>query len=841
MPSSSTAAVSCWRLWLTALAAAALVAPAVRADGTPLRDRIDALVEAANPGLVAPTAGDADFLRRVYLDLAGTTPPAPVVRAFLDDPSPSKRQAMIDTLLASPRFARHMQYVFDAMWMERRADKVVKGDEWREYLRKSFDASKPLDLLAREILSADGVDPAMRPAARFYLDRDGDANLLARDVGRLFFGRDLQCAQCHDHPLVDDYRQSEYYGLMAFVNRGTLFTDKDQKIYYAETADGEVNYKSVFTGDARDRVVPKIPDGAPVSEPMLAKEEQYVVAPAKGVRPVPKYSRRAQLAAAAASGTSAAFNRNLANRLWAHMMGRGLVHPLDMNHSGNPPVQSQLLAMLGDELPRMKFDLRAFLRELAMTRAYQRSSELPSASGMPVNSEARAAALAGWKTEAERLAGEIDALKAADSEAMATLGAAYEKFAAASTARDAADKGRAEAKKAADTAAEAVAAAMKEIVPKSDTLKALVEARDKAKIATDKLPDDKALADAAGQFKAKTDAVQAELNALQKTVTDQTAAMQAATLKIAESQRALDAAAADVTATRTALDAADLASRTAADKVRTAKTNHNELTSRVADVQAAVDYQAIASAATAAQASARAAAEQLASLRSQTGITPDAISAAEAAERTAVAKAKADQAAADQALAELADRSTNRFTLAPLKSLSPEQLAWSTMQSLGMVDAQVVALEAQVKKDVQAMPNLSLEARAAADARLLEQRVDEKLRGNIGTFVSLFGSQPGQAATFQATVHQALFLSNGGVLAGWLGPTGGNLTERLAKIEDPAIVADELYVNVLCRRPGADERSEVARYWEAAKADRAAAAREMVWSLVTGAEFRFNH
>jgi hypothetical protein len=838
MPSSSTAAIFRWLVGLTALGVA--VTP-LGAQELPLHDRVDALVEAANPGLIAPAAGDADFLRRLYLDLAGVIPPAPVVRAFLDDPSPNKRTAMIDALLVGPRFSRHMQYVFDSMWMERRADKVVKSDEWREYLRQSFATNKPLDQLAREILSADGVDPNMRAAARFYLDRDGDANLVARDVGRLFFGRDLQCAQCHDHPLVDDYRQSEYYGLLAFVNRGTLFTDKDQKIFYAETADGEVNYKSVFTGDARERVVPKIPDGAPLSEPLLAKEEQYVVAPAKGVRPVPKYSRRAQLAAAAASGTSAAFNRNLANRLWAHMMGRGLVHPLDMNHSGNPPVQSQLLALLGDELPRTKFNLRGFLRELALTRAYQRSSEMPSGGTMPKDSPARAATVAAWQVEVQRLAGELDAMKSADAEAIAALGAAHEKFATASAARDAADKARAEAKKSADDAAAAVAAAIKDIASKEDVLKPLLEARDKAKVAAGKLPDDKALAEAAGQLATKALSVETELTAARKTVSDQTAAMQAATLKVGEHQRTLDAAAAVVTSTRAAVEAADLASRSAADKLRGAKARHNELASRITDVQAAIDYQHLASAVAASQLSTRAAVEQLSSLKSQTSNTSDALAAAEAAAVAAAEKVKQDQAAADVALAALADRSTNRFTLAPLKSLSPEQLAWSTMQSLGMVDAQVAALAPQAKKDADAIANLTPDARAAAEAGLLEARVDEKLRGNIGSFVSLFGQQPGQAASFQATVHQALFLSNGGLLAGWLNPGGNNLTERLSKIENPAVVADELYVSVMSRRPATDEQAEVARYWEAAKADRVTAAREMVWSLVTSAEFRFNH
>ena len=95
----------------------------------------------------------------------------------------------------------------------------------------------------------------------------------------------MQCAQCHDHPLVDDYLQADYYGLMAFVNRGVLFNGtSEKKMYYAENADGEVNYKSVFTGDARDRVLPKLPQGHSLSEPVLAKEEQYVVAPAKEVR-----------------------------------------------------------------------------------------------------------------------------------------------------------------------------------------------------------------------------------------------------------------------------------------------------------------------------------------------------------------------------------------------------------------------------------------------------------------------------------------------------------------------------------------------------------------------------
>jgi hypothetical protein len=162
------------------------------------------------------------------------------------------------------------------------------------------------------------------------------------------------------------------------------------------------------------------------------------------------------------------------------------------------------------------------------------------------------------------------------------------------------------------------------------------------------------------------------------------------------------------------------------------------------------------------------------------------------------------------------------------------------MQSLGLVDAERAAQQAEAKKQSEAAADVPAEARGALEDRLLEELVDKKLGGNIKSFVSLFAEQPGQAATFQATVHQALFLSNGGLLAGWLNPAGGNLTERLSNMEDPTALADELYLSVLTRRPTAEETSQVAEFWKTAGEDRAAAAREIVWSLATSAEFRFN-
>ena len=820
----------------------------VRADGPPLHERIDALIEGASLGPRAAVGSDADFLRRAYLDLNGTIPDAATARAFLDDESADKREALVDRLLARPQFARHMATAFDVMLMERRAQRTLPGkewtisdDQWREYLRISFAENKPLDQLAREILAADGVEPGLRPAVKFYLDRDAAPDLLARDIGRLFFGRDLQCAQCHDHPLVDDYLQADYYGLKAFVDRGVLFDDKkEKKLYYAEKAEGETTFESVFTGNARDHVLPKLPRAAPVSEPVLAKEDAYVVAPAKDVRPIPKYSRRAQLAALATDGTNEAFNRNLANRLWAMMMGRGVTHPLDMLHSDNPAIESQLLAMLADELVSVKFDVRAMLRELALSRTYQRASDLPSADGLQLDPATAAATLAAWNAEAARIEAELAGSEEAHDQSAAQFDAAYEKFSATATARDAAEKTHGEAKKASDEVSATLAAAVKEVAAKDDVLKALVEARVKADAAVAKLPDDKALADAAAQFKNRANEFDTQLTEVRKVVSEKQPQVQAASLKLAETDKVLHTASAEVTMARGALEAAEALARDARHKFRDAGSRHVELTARITEGQAVLDYLALAKTAAESQAASQLANQQYAAVHAQTAASAEEIEGVEEAGLAAAEKAVVDREAAESAYNALADSATVRFTLAPLEPLSPEQLAWATMQAVGLVDAQRAALAEGAKKDAEAKAELSPEARAAEEVRILEARINEKLRGKVGPFVSLFGQEPGQPATFQSTVHQALFLTNGGVLAEWLKPGGNNLTERLSKTKPPSDVADQLYLTVLTRRPTDEEKQQVAAYWEAGKDDRGAAAREMVWALLTSSEFRFS-
>jgi hypothetical protein len=361
------------------------------AAADPLHMTIDRLVALQTPDydkLAAPICSDEEFVRRIWLDLTGSIPSIADSRQFLADAQPDKRAKLIDKLLASPEYARHMQRVFDLMLMRRLPQKHVPVAEWEKFLCDSFAENKPWDEIVREILTADGSDAARRGPARFYLDREGEVNEITRDIGKLFLGADLQCAQCHNHPSIEDYKQSHYYGISAFYVRSFVMTDKEKHVVFAEKADGEATFESVF--EIRDKIskgpqttAPKLFEGMSISEPKFEKiDDAYVVKPNdkdKTVRPVPRFSRRVKFAEFIASTENRRFCRTTANRLWALMFGRGLVHPVDLDHSENPPSHPLLLAMLTEELAAQHLDIKLFLREIALSNTYQRSSRRESA------------------------------------------------------------------------------------------------------------------------------------------------------------------------------------------------------------------------------------------------------------------------------------------------------------------------------------------------------------------------------------------------------------------------------------------------------------------------------
>lgn len=362
---------------------ATLSPPSSARAGESLHARIDVLIAAGYPDYpkqAAPVAGDDEFLRRIYLDLNGTIPTADEARAFFADPSATKRVAVVDQLLDSPGYARRMAQFLDVTLMERRNDSKVPRAAWEEYLRGTVGRNVAYDAFVRELLSADGADPKTRPAAKFFLDRDLEPNLATRDLSRVFLGRNLQCAQCHDHPSVADYKQADYYGILAFLNRSFLFPNAAApNAVIAEKADGDVNFVSVFDKAKKQAATgPRIPGGNPLDEPTLAKGKEYKTAPAKDVKPVPAYSRRERLAAAITSPTNPAFARTAVNRLWAMMLGRGLVHTVDWDHPGNPPSHPVLLDLLAAEFAGHGYDVKWLLREIALSQTYQRSSEAPA-------------------------------------------------------------------------------------------------------------------------------------------------------------------------------------------------------------------------------------------------------------------------------------------------------------------------------------------------------------------------------------------------------------------------------------------------------------------------------
>ncbi len=361
----------------------------------PLHQAIDRLITAKAGGPIAPLAGDAEFLRRVYLDLVGKIPTVAEARAFFADSASDKRAKLIDRLLAGPDFPQRMRELFHAMLMERRGD----DPNWAEFLRRSFEANKPWDVLTREILAPDAENEATRGAAYFYTSRldkvgqqDTDYPGLTRDVGRLFLGVDLQCAQCHNHLFIDDYKQQDFQGLYAvflntFIRRDVSFPAVGENVMTKKT-----EFMSVF-----DKVPlatgPRVPGGAEIQIPVFPAGQEYRVPPDKASKQPgkPKFSPLEQIAGQLATVENGAFRRNLVNRLWFVMMGRGLVHPLDMFHRDNPPSHPELLELLAQEVAARQFDIRSLLRELALSETYQRSGLLVGMDEAPLPTSYRVA------------------------------------------------------------------------------------------------------------------------------------------------------------------------------------------------------------------------------------------------------------------------------------------------------------------------------------------------------------------------------------------------------------------------------------------------------------------
>lgn len=353
----------------------------------PLHMQVDRLIQArAGDSSPAGPSDDAEFLRRIYLDLAGRIPSAREARSFWNDRHPDKRTDLIDRLLRSSEYSRRMAEAMDVMLMERRGD----SPEWLAYLRGSFEQNKSAAQLTREILqpnatnSANGSAFFLTKRLEKYGENPIDYPGLTRDVGRFFLGVDLQCAQCHDHLFVQEYKQRDFQGLFTIFQNLYLRPETPASGVAEKLMTQKLEFASVFDKEKK-QVGPRIPGGDEFEIPTFAKGEEYREPPdPKTRRPgVPRFSPLALLAERLPATQNAAFARNVVNRIWFLFLGRGLVHPLDQHHRDNPPSHPELLDLLAREFTAHGYDMKWLVAELVRTSTYQRTAKLADSAAAP--------------------------------------------------------------------------------------------------------------------------------------------------------------------------------------------------------------------------------------------------------------------------------------------------------------------------------------------------------------------------------------------------------------------------------------------------------------------------
>ncbi len=309
----------------------------------------------------APVCDDATFLRRLTLDLLGRIPTSAEATSFLDDKSPQKRADAVQRLLASPEFPLNFGSVLDGMIQERDAGNA----DFVKYMRSSVQENKPWDQLFREMFLGPWDQDQLKAANRFLDKRARDLGRLTADTTRVFFGVDISCAKCHDHPLVSDWTQNHYYGMASFLNRTTGGKGK-----VGEKNDGEVTFVGAKGEEHTARMM--FLSGDVVDEPAKPEKSDKKH----------RFSRREQLVEVALRQETF-FSRAVVNRLWAYFYGRGLVHPVDQMHSENPSAVPGLLESLATDFAEHGYKLRRLARAMVSSRAYQLSSRWAGEAPLP--------------------------------------------------------------------------------------------------------------------------------------------------------------------------------------------------------------------------------------------------------------------------------------------------------------------------------------------------------------------------------------------------------------------------------------------------------------------------
>jgi hypothetical protein len=326
----------------------------------------------------SPRAEDAELLRRIHLDVLGRIPTSDETARYLDDNHSDKHHRLIDQLLAHEEMPAHWRTVFDEWFNGNLLERDFGRDGFLDYLEDALKTNKPWNRLAREMLTPDLKDENQRRAAYFLAvrvrggDNDAKIDAMTSGVASAFFGVQLQCAKCHDHPFVNRWKQEHYYGLAAFLGR-TQEARLDNTPIVKERAEGEVKFVTTEQEEKTARMM--FLDSRVFDEPQPPEDRNQWYTKADGGLPeTPFFSRRAVLADYALTADSPFFKRAIVNRMWKQLMGRGLVEPVDQMHESNPASHPALLDRLADDFAASGFDLRRLVAGILHSDAYLRST-----------------------------------------------------------------------------------------------------------------------------------------------------------------------------------------------------------------------------------------------------------------------------------------------------------------------------------------------------------------------------------------------------------------------------------------------------------------------------------
>ena len=300
----------------------------------------------------SPLCDDSTFLRRLTVDLCGRLPTVAETRAFLSDQSADKRAKAVDRLLDGPDYPAFFALKWGSILRNSNlagADKAAYA--FHNWIKDSIARNRPYDEFVRGVVAAAG-EWSDSPAINWYWqNRDDQLHQTTADVAQVFLGIRLQCAKCHHHP-YERWGQADYYGLAGFFARLGRKSFGEPPPYYS-AANVTTGEKDPLTGKAPE---PKFPDGP-------------------AARFSPEDDPRHALVDWMAKPENPFFAKALANRMWGHFFGRGIVQEVDDLRDTNPPSNPELLAYLADQFVRSKYDVKSLIRRILLSRVYQLSSE----------------------------------------------------------------------------------------------------------------------------------------------------------------------------------------------------------------------------------------------------------------------------------------------------------------------------------------------------------------------------------------------------------------------------------------------------------------------------------